>query len=146
MGKQQSRLVMAALLALGVGALAADKAKAVDPTVNVPLTFQGGVQIVLNLLANLTNVDVFTVPAGRNFMLTDLIISKDSTGAAVDQRVFTGAGCITERTAFLSVPGQDTLHIQFATGIGFTSGQVVCIRNGASAGPTNWTIRGYLFN
>lgn len=144
MGKQQSRLVMAALLSLGVGALAADEAAAVDPTVDVPLTFQGGVQIIQNSLANLTDVGVFTVPPGRNFMLTDLIISKDSAGAAVDQRVFTGC-LVTARTGFLSVPGEGTLHIQFATGIGFTSGQVVCIRNGASGGPTNWTIRGYLF-
>ena len=145
MERQQLHLIVAALLAFGVVALAVEKTAAVSPTVDVPLTFQGGVQLVVCCVPNLTSVDVFTVPAGKNFMLTDLIISKFEPGAAIDQRLFSGAGCVTQRTSFLSFPGQDTLHIQFATGIGFTSGQVVCIDNGGTNGETDWTIRGYLF-
>ena len=145
-----ARPVAAALMALALGGAVAGGAMALSPTVDTALVFRGGVNIVKDNLAAATFALVYTVPAGRKFMLTDLVISNDSeTSPATDQYVYTGgaANCTTAaafRTSSLIVPAGGTLHLPFVTGIGFTAGQLVCISNG-DANPTNWTIRGFVF-
>jgi hypothetical protein len=144
------RPAVAALLALALGGVIAGGATALSPTVDTALVFRGGVNIVRNDLATVTSSLAYTVPQGRKFMLTDLAITNNSTtDPTTGQSVFTGAGaeCAsgTVRTSFLSVPGGSTLHMPFVTGIGFTAGQFVCIRNGDSTDTTHWTIRGFLF-
>jgi hypothetical protein len=146
-----ARPVGAALLALGLGAVIAGGALAISPTVDTALVFRGGVNIVTSAASG-SDVHVYTVPAGRKFMLTDLVISNNNeTSPATIQRVITGSGTncdwVADRTAALSIPVASTLHLPFVTGIGFTSGQHVCIQNaeGPGGNTTSWTIRGYLF-
>jgi hypothetical protein len=138
-----------ALTALAVGSVVAGGALALSPTVDTSLTFRRAVDIVDS--AGPASISLaYTVPAGRKFMLTDLVISSASnTTPASALDVYTGVGtsCASiaaSRTAALKVPAGGTLHLPFVTGIGFNAGQTVCIRNGGSV-TTYWTIRGYLF-
>ena len=148
-----ARPAFAALLALGLGGAVAGGAMALSPTVDTGLAFRGGVNIVSNNFTAGAKGLVYTVPAGRKFMLTDLVIANDSEAtAATDQYVYTGettscAAVAAFRTSFLTVPAGDTLHLPFITGIGFTAGQGVCVQNGQGPGgsTTHWTIRGFLF-
>jgi hypothetical protein len=147
-----ARPIGAALMALALGGVIAGGAMALSPTVDTALVFRGGVNIMVDATA-FTNALAYTVPAGRKFMLTDLVIANSSeTSAAVNQNVFTkqfdscAPGGTPSRTNELSIPAGSTLHLPFVTGIGFTAGQGVCINNGDSTDTTHWTIRGYLFD
>jgi hypothetical protein len=146
-----ARPAVAALMALGLGGAVAGGALALSPTVDTALVFRGGVNIVTSLGQGGV-VGVYLVPAGRKFMLTDLVISNESdTIIANGQLVYTGVGASCDflsqnrRTNLLKVPAGATLHIPFVTGIGFSAGQVVCIINGGNSIQTHWTVRGYLF-
>jgi hypothetical protein len=145
-----ARPVGAAIIALGLGGAVAGGALAISPTVETTRVFRGGVNIIAHVNANDAAL-AYTVPAGRKFMLTDLVIANSSeTSPAMAQFVFTGSNssCTDEtanRTGFLTVPTGDTLHLPFVTGIGFTASQHVCIFNADGADATDWTIRGYLF-
>jgi hypothetical protein len=150
--RRSGRILAAAMLALGLGALAAGEASAQSPTVDTRLAFQGWVNIVELFVAGNTTRLVYTVPANRKFLLTDLVISNSSsaTNPARYQLVYTGTnatcGLGLHRTSHLSVPGGGTVHIPFVTGIDFNAGQHVCIFNGdPTSTATYWTIRGFLF-
>ncbi len=151
-GRRSGRILAAAMLALGLGALTAGEASAQSPTVDTRLAFQGWVNIVQLSIASNTTRLVYTVPANRKFLLTDLVISNSgsATNPARFQVVYTGTNATCDfgsfRTSYLSVPPSGTVHIPFVTGIDFSAGQHVCIFNGDPAGPaTYWTIRGFLF-
>lgn len=139
------RHLIKGVLALGMGFIMVPEVAAVLPTIVLNRTFVGQVQIIQNSVANLTDVDVFTVPTGVSFMLTDIIISNDNANSSCCARIFRGPGAATARTGFITVPAGGSIHIQFASGINFGSGQVVNVRNGASAGPLHFTLRGYRF-
>jgi hypothetical protein len=144
----------AALMALALGGAVAGGALAISPTIETTRVFRGGISIVTTAVAS-ASVLAYTVPAGRKFSLTDLVIANDSdTSPAADQQVLMGLSENCDfadvfRTNSLKVPAGGTLHVPFVTGIGFTAGQHVCIRNGelpATGGSTTfWTIRGFLF-
>jgi hypothetical protein len=147
-----ARPVGAAVMALALGGAIAGGAMALSPTVDTALVFRGGVNIFFDLLEPGSDTHlVYTVPANRKFMLTDLVISNESDASpAAGQFVYTGttAACsvvAAQRTGDLKVPAGGTLHLPFVTGIGFNAGLHVCIVNNDSADATNWTIRGYLF-
>jgi hypothetical protein len=142
--------VLICVLALGIGLVAATDVSAQVASILQPGTITGIVQINQNV-AQLTDVNVFTVPAGQTLRITDVIISNPSgsLGAgACCQRIFVGAGCITQKTAFINVPGplHGSFEHSFLTGINFVAGQVVCLRNGDGSAATSWTVRGFLFH
>ena len=145
-----ARPARAALVVLALGSVIAGGAMAISPTVGTSLVFQGGVNIVQNNLGPGGTALVYTVPAGRKFMLTDIVIANQSDSLSASlQQVFTGgANCssvATFRTGHLNIPAGSTFHVPFVTGIGFAAGQLVCIFNGDPTTTTSWTIRGYLF-
>jgi hypothetical protein len=113
--------------------------------ISQPGTIIGSVELIANGVANLSNVDVYTVPAGLRFKITDLIVSNTNVGSSCCARIFTGAGCVSDRTAFIAVPAGGSVSHGFLNGINFNAGQVVCVRNGDSAGNIHFTVRGYLF-
>src|SRR5688572_30235584 len=87
-----ARPIGAALTALAVGGAVAGGAMALSPTVDTPLVFRGGVNIVRDFQAD-GSQDIYVVPAGRKFMLTDLVIANNSdTSPASDQQVWTRTG------------------------------------------------------
>jgi hypothetical protein len=145
-----SQPIAAAVMALGLGGAVAGGALALSPTVDTALVFRGGVSATATANAG-TRALAYTVPAGKKFMLTDLVITNSSeTSPAIQQYVLTGQGvnCTSAalfRTDWLSVPAAHTLHLPFVTGIGFAAGQQVCVGNADADTGTSWTIRGYLF-
>jgi hypothetical protein len=122
-----------------------DRAHAQNLTVNVPgLTVVNVAEIIQDQVPGLTTTNVFTVPAGQLLVITDVVISNDSGNAACCQRIFRGG---TAATAFFAVSPQSSFSHTFATGIIFTAGQTVAVRNGTStAGDTHFYLRGYLVN
>jgi hypothetical protein len=138
--------IVVGVLTLGIAVFGVSAVSAQVPSVSdAGITFLGGVQLIANSVGNLSDFDVFTVPAGVNLLVTDVIVSNSNASASCCARIFTGAGCLTERTGFITVPAGGSVTMNFLTGIGFASGQVVCVRNGDSAGPLHFTLRGYRF-
>jgi len=134
----------ASLAAIALGFAAPSIAQV--PTIATPaLNFIGGFEANINGCANLTDCDAFTVPAGQNVILTDIIVSNSNAAPSCCARIARGSGCGEFRTAFIVVPAGGTVNMHLDTGIGYTAGQVICVRNGASAGPINFTLRGYRF-
>lgn len=94
---------------------------------------------ISNSVPNLTTRTVFTVPAGQEFQLTSVIIATNGTTSTCCQRIFRNG---SPQTGFISVQGQSTIQIVFDPAIVFQAGQTVQVRNGASSGPTSWTLNG----
>jgi len=149
-----ARPMGAALIALGLGGVITGGAMAVSPTVDTTRVFKREVTIAQSDVppqaANGRRAII--VPDGRNFMLTDLLISNDSdTSPAAGQFIAEGADANCSATlgaarmSTLKVPAGGTLHVPFVTGIRFKAGEIVCIINLDATDQTDWTIRGYLF-
>jgi len=135
----------ASVAAIALGFAAPSMAQV--PAVLTPgINFVGGFEANLSC-PDLTSCDAFTVPAGQNVILTDVIISPASgnTVKSCCARIARGSGCSEFRTNFINVPPDAPVSIQFNTGMGFTAGQVICVRNGASSGDLHFTLRGYRF-
>lgn len=139
-------LAVAGVLAI---AGAVGSALAISPIIAPPIQWAGGVNIVEDVVVPGTRRLAYTVPAGRSFMLTDIVISNDSATPASSQGVFTGSGtCLNNsgnRTSRLTVPAGGSLHLPFVTGLGFSAGQLVCIGNFDPDSETEWMMRGFLF-
>lgn len=137
----------AALAAAGVLAIGAvGSAVAFSPTIVPPIKWQGGAEFVQGAAVAGLN-KVYTVPSGRNFLLTDLMIANIGT-ETVAVMVFSGQGgnCTTglvQRTTTTYVWTQSTYALSFQTGIGFAAGQAVCLS--ASNTDVDFSGRGFLF-
>jgi hypothetical protein len=94
-----SNSIVAGVLALGITVFGVSAVSAQIPTVgDAGITFLGGTQLVANDVGNLTDFDVFEVPAGVNLLITDVIVSNANAGRSCCARIFTGSACVTERT------------------------------------------------
>ncbi len=91
-----------------------------------------------------TTVNLYTVPRGKRLVITDVVISNNGQ-PQFDPRMF-GSILRGDRTVMrvAILPG-DTFEHTFATGIEFRAGQVLAVRNPASAGPdVRFYLTGYL--
>lgn len=127
---------------------AVGSAVAMSPIVQPPIKWAGGAEFSDSVLGGVPSPHqvMYTVPAGRNFILTDLIVS-NLTGTAQSFSVHTGAGgscntTLTLRLLNISVLPSDTSYVSLQTGIGFTSGQAVCVQATAVMPVSG---RGFLF-
>jgi hypothetical protein len=143
-----TKAALAVAGALVVGG-AVGSAVAIGPTVPAPITWQGGVNIIQDVVGPGASRVAYTVPAGRNLMLTDIVISNESATAAIAQRIFAGPGNCSvtgsAKTTRLTVPAEGSLHLPLVTGIGFSAGQTVCLYNLDADSETQWMLRGFLF-
>jgi len=137
--------IVVCVLLVGVVLLRVSPVPAQVLTVPAPRTFVGGTQIIANSVGNLTDIDVFTVPAGQNLVITDIIVSNTNTSSSCCARIFTGPSTLAERTGFITVPAGGSVSVNFVTGIAFSAGQIVTVRNGDSAGPLHFTLRGFRY-
>lgn len=139
--KTKTALAVAGALAIG-GAVGS--AIAMSPTVQPPIKWAGGAEFVTAVPAGGPTV-VYTVPAGRNLILTDLIIGNTNT-TFNNISVFSGsAGCaeiLLPRLSNIMIPAADTAYVSLQTGVGFTSGQTICIQSSNSVALSG---RGFLF-
>ena len=121
---------------------AVGSAVAVSPTVIPPIKWQGGAEFT-GPAAGLGLTLVYTVPSGRNLVLTDLMIANSSAGTR-SVTVYTGSGsCSNVRTTQVHVGPNSTYALSFQTGIGVGSGQSVCLSS--SDGSYGYSGRGFLF-
>jgi hypothetical protein len=130
---------LALALVLVSGLLVGPQLHAQSPTVRVEGTFLSAVEIIENNVPDNTNFfDVFTVPANRRLVITDVLIHASGFTAC----------CMTILrntlpATFSIFVGAAGFNHTFATGIEFTEGQTVAVSNPSGA-PTKWHLRGYL--
>ena len=113
-----------------------------------PGTIIGSVEANANAVLPNTNVDIFTVPAGVRFKITDIIISNYGTVSTCRARIFTGpaAALGPPRTGDISVPAGGAVEHSFLNGITFNAGETVTVRNSSSAlSDVSFTMRGHLY-
>lgn len=140
-----TRPALAICAAIFVSAAGVGDAIAISPTMDGPIKWAGGVEFSKNGVAGIESL--YVVPAGKNFMLTDLIVSNVHTsGQHTYFDIFSGStvGCVGDkyRLRTVAVPAFDSKVISLTTGIGFTAGQHVCI---TAYAPLQVNMRGYLF-
>ena len=99
------------------------------------------VEIVENDAGTLTSKTVYTVPAGKRLVITDVAISNANANVVTSQRIARNGDFVT--TLFV-VGAESTLTHTFATGIEFAAGDEVRVRNGQLSGETHFYLRGYL--
>lgn len=101
------------------------------------------VEIIENGVANLTDVSAFTVPSDRRLIITDVIISNSNSSSSCCARISRNGPFVT---GFIAVEANSSFEHTFLTGIEFGPGDMVGVRNGASSGPLDFYLRGYLTN
>lgn len=138
----KAALAVAGVLAIG-GAVGS--AIAMSPIVQPPIKWGGGMEFNQVPFVGGPYV-MYVVPAGRNLILTDLVIG-NLTGAAGSVFISSGSagGCFsaTMRMNTIVVPAGETTSVSLQTGIGFTAGSAVCIQVFTSELAVNG--RGFLF-
>jgi hypothetical protein len=110
-------------------------------------------------------VTVFTVPAGRQLVITDLLVTNPGAAAACGAQVgtsgtattgtgtpATGATASDSGTGVLCVPAQTSLNLGLTTGLEFGAGQSVVLGNAVSTTETatpatlHYHLRGFLMS
>lgn len=136
-------LALAGVLAIGgvVGS-----AVAFSPTIAPPVKWQGGAEFTRNSPGS-QFVKLYTVPAGRNFLLTDLIIANLGESASSfilysDPTATCTPGALVTRLGSTNVPPGENTVLAFQTGIGVAGGHGVCV---APTRELTFTGRGFLF-
>ena len=141
-------------LSVALGLLVgAETARAVDPTIDAPFKWLGGVQGIGTI--GLDGVrPIYTVPAQKNFMLTDLIPGNpNDVPEQFHMYVGNGNGLASfgERLSGIIISPYSSLVIPLNTGIGFGAGTTLCMGAVAVGTPTgafrglNINARGYLY-
>lgn len=143
-------LVLAGLAGVVVTGVTVWSAGAVSPFMEgPPIVWAGGVPAILEVnVPGGTFFSLYRVPAGVNFMLTDLIITNSSDETAAQAALYSGAGttdcgAVSAKMRALWVRPKETLVVPLNTGVGFSSGQHVCVSSVTF--PLNYNVRGYLF-
>jgi hypothetical protein len=145
MGNGRGRQLCGVLcaFAIGLGFIFAGQAGAQVTVLTEPGTFAGRVEIIRNQVPNLTNVDVYTVPAGMRLRITDVVVSNSNVTENCCARIGDG-GFTNPRTAFLAVPAEGYFQHSFLSGINYPPGAMVSVRNGSSSGTIDFYLRGIL--
>ena len=99
------------------------------------------VEIIQDNVAISSTVQVYTVPADRRLVITDLMIADEGGGTSFDARILRDGVAATSN---LTVRSNDTFRHSFAKGIEFAAGQAVSVVNGDTSGPLTFYLRGYL--
>jgi hypothetical protein len=137
------RSIAAAGVATVAFAALMGSAVAITPTLETKLVLRNTISIA-RVVPNGTH-PVYTVPANRTFMLTDLIGGNAfSSISGMQVYLSSAATCaiVTPITGLMVVPALNSLVVPLTTGIRFGAGQTVCISNPFS-NPLHFTARGY---
>jgi hypothetical protein len=96
-------------------------------------------------VANLTTANLRTIPAGRVFNVTSMIVAngnEQNTSSCCSRLGRSGAFI----SGFIAVSGGDTVQINFDPPVRYTAGQIIQVRNGASSGVLHYTVTGEFVN
>ena len=138
----KAALAVAGLLAIG-GAVGS--AVAFSPIIATPYKFLAPAEFYVRTTESGLKRG-YIVPAGKRFVLTDVIASNFSATTQVFS-IFSGAGgvcggTLTPRLRDVLSPSQNTAVLTFQTGIVFGAGQAVCI---APSDAFGFDVRGFLY-
>lgn len=101
------------------------------------------VEIIEDLVPPSTTRNVYTVPGSRILFVTDVLIVNAWPDLDADDQAILRDG--SPATCKITVAHEDTFSHTFSTGILFTGGQVVAVKNGDPfAGNINFYLRGVL--
>ncbi len=100
------------------------------------------VEIIENNVPRSTVVNVFTVPANRRLIITDLVISVSVSTAGQTEILRNGSPA----TSFIATVVGNAFSHTFATGIEFVAGETVAVSSGIinPAAGVHFYLRGYL--
>lgn len=92
-------------------------------------------------VANLTTVPLLTVPVGQKFIAKSMIVANanEATSISCCARLYRNSEAVT---SFVTVQGGNTVQIKFDPPVVFDAGDIVRVRNGASAGVLHFTVIG----
>jgi hypothetical protein len=149
---RKAALALAGLVAVG-GAVGT--ALAISPTVPAPMKWQAGWETNIIHLNQSVGENAYTVPAGKNLLITDLVLGNrggDTPAFFHLYRASSSQSCADPnsipqaqfRFFFINIRTNENIIIPLTTGVGFASGQSVCIfRQGGGSVSVN--MRGFLF-
>ncbi|MCZ6622846.1 MAG: hypothetical protein O7B35_01205 [Deltaproteobacteria bacterium] len=101
------------------------------------------VEIIEDNVPRETVVNVFTVPANRRLIISDLIISSAGSDAR-DIRILRDG---LPAPSLITVSSTSAFTHTFATGIHFVAGEIVAVSHGSTgAAPVHFYLRGFLTN
>ena len=149
-----SRFLTICALALGISVFPLAKAHAQVPITDVEsINFVGGISANVTLDDANETVNAITVPNGVNVLITDVMVANFDTELGC-MEIFNGpcqgTSCNstddTARTNALVAAAEDTLVINFESGIGFTSGTEITLQRCPGRDADLFvTLRGYRF-
>jgi hypothetical protein len=136
----KAALAIAGALAIG-GAVGS--ALAISPTVPAPIKWAAAVEIFQGS-TGVTNA-LYAVPAGKILMLTDVIVSNNSSTKARFNLDSTNSACsdVLPKLVSIVVPPESTYALSLQTGMGFATGRSVCFH--IAEGTLAFNARGFLF-
>ena len=120
---------------------------AISPTVPVPIRWQTIAEFTFSTTGS-NAFKAYTVPAGRNFLLTDLVVTNRGTlqetfGVGSGNGGVCGGASLKLRLQDLYVASGENVILAFQTGIPFGPGQGVCVSS--SNANLVFNGRGFLF-
>jgi hypothetical protein len=135
--------VVPVLLAIMFGSSEMSTARAQNLTINVPgVSVTDVKEFIADSVGPLTTVDLFTVPANRILVITDVLISGGCCGAG--HRILRSGH---PATGVILVPAADNFSHTFATGIIFFAGDTLSVRKEISPdSPSSFYLRGFLLS
>lgn len=102
------------------------------------------IQLVQQDLPGQSDVDLYTVPEGNTFVVTDFLVSNGAAQANLVAISRSESGVLTSLTHPILLPAQDTRSFHFASGLEFGPGTHVSVGTGAPNQAISVTLSGYL--
>ncbi len=130
-----------AVAVLAAGLLVTTAVNAGTPAIKEKGKVLGTVELLQDVGNLTTSATLFTVPAGQQLVVTDILISNSNAGDVCCQRIFRSG---TDAIPLVAVQVGDTAVVNLNTGLAFDEGDTLQIRNGQSGGTTRWFVGGYL--
>lgn len=137
-------LIVAAAAAVTAGLLLSTAGRAQIPTVTGDARFVQAITIDRNLSGSGGGI-VYTVPANRRLIVTDVLASNNGTAPSAISVASRAPGVpdVTQLNPVYIQPS-DTFEHTFATGLDFERGSSVIVSINSTDGITFVTLRGYL--
>jgi hypothetical protein len=110
------------------------------------LTVEQIVSLTRTVDASVPSVNAFTVPAGRLFVVTDVLVTNTGTAPACGASITASGATSNSGTGVLCVPAQASLNLGLTTGMEFDAGQNVVLANAppTGGGALHYHLRGFL--
>ena len=100
-------------------------------------------KVFFTSIDNLTTATIYTVPAGKKFILGSVVIGNYNANPVCCARMFRVTSTETKEIFYVAVPANGYFDHVFKNVV-FQEGDDIQVRNGASSGIINFTVTGSL--